>query len=78
MYTEQLTFAQIRRELVGWCDEYGICPSDDMSYPFEADCKSSIALCLWRMHQEGRVNTMRGLRAYFDRYVRARGLEPIA
>jgi hypothetical protein len=78
MYTEQLTYLQIKNELDQWCDEYGIYASDDMHYPWEPDCCLSIMQCLWRMHSEGRVNTMRGIRGYFDRYVAFKHLEKIA
>lgn len=77
MYTETLTRLQIKKELDRWCDEYGIYPDDDMHYPWEPDCRMTIMQCLWRMHSEGRVNTMRGLRYYFDRYVTYKHLQPV-
>lgn len=77
MYTEKLNYLQIKTELDKWCDEYGIWPSDGMYYPWEPECQMTIIQCLWRMHSEGRVNTFRGLRHYFDRYVEVKGLVKI-
>jgi DNA-binding transcriptional MocR family regulator len=82
MYTEQITRLQLRKELDKWCEEYGLdAVSDDMYYPFSAHGseKMSIIASFWRMYEEGRVQSMRGMRAYFDRQiVAAKNLQPVA
>ncbi len=73
-----MTFIEIKNELDSWCEEYGIDRGDTMHYPFRPEETMTIMQAMWRLHSEGRVNSMRGLRIYFDRYVSARHLQPVA
>ena len=79
MYTEQFNRAELKKALDQWCEEYGISVHDDTYYPFSAHGSEqmSIIQSFWRMYTEGRVQSMRGMRAYFDRMIDAKRLQPV-
>lgn len=71
MYTETITFKQIKQALDVWSEESGIDVSEPMHFWTTEVRTGSQAQVLWGLVSEGRINTMRGLKGQYDRFVYA-------
>ena len=71
MYTEQITFLQIKNLLDQWSEESGVYLDEPMHFPYDPEKSGSQAQVLWGLVSTGRVNTVRGLKGRYDRFVLA-------
>jgi hypothetical protein len=71
----QMNFLQVKALADEWCEEAGIDRQDTWHYPFEPEAAMTVTFVLWRFIEEGRMCTIAGMRGYFDRYLRTRGIQ---
>jgi hypothetical protein len=54
-----------------WAAKYGIDPDVDFSFDAHPEKKGSQIQVMWELYDTGRVNSLRGLEAYYERHARA-------
>lgn len=70
----RMTYIEVRDLSEQWCDEAGIDRMDTWHYPFKPEAMT-VTQVMWKMVEEHRMTTLAGMREYFNRYLRARGIQ---
>ncbi len=70
----EMSYVEVKALSEEWCEEAGIDRQDTWYYPFKPEAMT-VTQVLWRMIEEHRMTTLKGMREYFNRYLSARGIQ---
>ena len=66
--TANISFLEIKSLVAKWAAEYAIDEYEEMHFPFAPETSGSQSQALWSLVDSGRVQSVRGLKLYYERY----------
>ncbi len=66
--TANISFLEIKKLVSRWAAEYEVDEYEEMHFPFTPEVAGSQAQALWSLVDSGRVQSVRGLKCYYERY----------